>query len=69
MERIIVRTRWNISYAGSVVDTSIFEAEGIVLKVSHQTSTLCCIPRDEIKEIVCRVQQFTYEEYLQTKNR
>jgi len=68
MERIIVRTKWNISYAGSVENTNIFEAEGIVLKVSPQTSTLCFIPKDEIKEIVCRAQQVTYEDYLHAKN-
>jgi hypothetical protein len=63
MERIIVRTTSNISYAGSVAKEDFFQDEGLVIKINPNAETLCFIPKDEIKEVISGAVQMTYEQF------
>lgn len=69
MERIIVRTISNISYAGCITSADFFQEEGIVLKLNPNTSTLCFVPKKEVKEIIHGAQVMSYEEFLETMRR
>lgn len=63
LERIIIRTISNLSYAGTVVDSNHFEGEGIVLLPNKMKKLEIFIPKSEIQQIIAEKKILSFQEF------
>lgn len=63
MERIIVRTTSNISYAGNLQENSIFGGDGLVLKPNPELNMLIYIPKKEVNQVISKGCILSYDDF------
>ncbi len=52
MERIILRTTSNLSFAGKIVENNLFEGKGLLLRTNPKYQMKIWCPFDEISSII-----------------
>jgi len=64
INRIIIRTTSNVSYAGNLTNSLKFPRSGIVICPNKSLKMEVFVPKEEITEIVYDGRTFCYDEFL-----
>jgi len=64
INRLIVKTTSNVSYAGNLTNSLKFPCPGIVICPNKSLKMEVFLPKEEITEIVYNGRTFCYDEFL-----